>query len=90
QPAGGRRAGKKAIPQQAPPIDDPLGLGQPERATGLRYSAPSVDGDSAAATRGAAPSGGSAQQATGTATAPQGGANREARRRAARQAKKRR
>jgi len=49
-----------------------------------------VDGDSAAATRGAAPSGGSAQQATGTATAPQGGANREARRRAARQAKKRR
>src|SRR5699024_6456326 len=41
--ASGRRAGKKAIPQQTAPIDDPLGLGQPERATALRYSAPGVD-----------------------------------------------
>ena len=86
----GRRAGKKSIPQSAPKVEDPLGLGQPDRATTLRYSAPSVDGDSGSTVRSAASSDGSGQQ-SGAASAPAaGGANREARRRAAKAAKKRR
>ena len=87
---GGRRAGKKSIPQPAQQVEDPLGLGQPDRATTLRYSAPSVDGDSGNTVRSGAQASGSGQQATETTAPAGGGANREARRRAAKAAKKRR
>ncbi|WP_434080399.1 preprotein translocase subunit SecA [Sanguibacter sp. Z1732] len=60
---------------------DPLGLGVPQRPTGLRYSAPSADGDGATTvTTGGGQRGN--QQA-----APASGGNREQRRRAAKAAR---
>ncbi|MBZ2196383.1 preprotein translocase subunit SecA [Occultella gossypii] len=98
----GKRAGRKSIP--AKPVvaagatgadpDDPLGLGAPQRATNLRYSAPSEDGSMGSTVRAAQAGVTPAEQAAGTggANAAGGGgaANREQRRRAAKQAKKRR
>ncbi|SEE99124.1 preprotein translocase subunit SecA [Ruania alba] len=88
QGSGGRRAAPKSVPQApAAQAEDPLGLGAPQRATALQYSAPSTDGDGGTTVRGAnAPASdrGSASGGSG------GGANREARRRAAKAAKKRR
>ena len=89
----GKRVGKKSIPAQpVASADDPLGLGVPQRSTALQYSAPSVDGDAGSTAKEARsdgrpaagrPAGGAA---AGTAA---DGANREARRRAAKAAKKR-
>ncbi|TDE96090.1 preprotein translocase subunit SecA [Occultella glacieicola] len=99
----GKRAGRKAIPAKpaakasAPEADpdDPLGLGAPQRATNLRYSAPTEDGSMGSTVRAAQAGVTPAQQAAGTGGANAngaggGGANREQRRRAAKQAKKRR
>ncbi|CAM3575398.1 preprotein translocase subunit SecA [Occultella aeris] len=95
----GKRAGRKSIP--AKPVvatgadaDDPLGLGSPQRATNLRYSAPSEDGSMGSTVRAAQAGVTPAEQAAGTganaAAGAAGAANREQRRRAAKQAKKRR
>ncbi|WP_156201556.1 preprotein translocase subunit SecA [Actinotalea caeni] len=92
----GRRAGARAIPATArrpEAASDPLGLGGlPQRPAQLTYSAPSVDGD--AGTRVTGPGRAAAAKPAGGAgeggAAPAAGANREARRRAAKQAKKRR
>ncbi|UFU02175.1 preprotein translocase subunit SecA [Ruania suaedae] len=83
--ASGRRAGPKAVPSgsassgaPSATLEDPLGLGAPERAQALQYSAPSEDGSTVV--RG---------ESGAERPAPAGGGgNREARRRAAKAAKK--
>ena len=87
--ASGRRAGPKSAPAASAPtatVDDPLGLGAPERAQALQYSAPSEDGSTVV--RGP---GGSARPSPSTGGEQSSGSgNREQRRRAAKAAKKRR
>ncbi|PWD52143.1 preprotein translocase subunit SecA [Serinibacter arcticus] len=76
----------------APAIDD-LGLEAPARPTNLQYSAPSEDGSAfvTGSARGAArrPAAAAAASENGGAEAGEGSVNREERRRAAKQAKKR-
>lgn len=98
----GRRAGARSVPAKAAKAtapqqaaDDPLGLGGvPQRPGQLTYSAPSADGGTRVTGRGGASSGsggsgGSESSGSGSGSGGSGSGNREARRRAAKQAKKR-
>ncbi|QTE30286.1 preprotein translocase subunit SecA [Pengzhenrongella sicca] len=79
-PASGRRAAGTLVAK---------GLDGPDRSAPLQYSAPSVDGDAGGAVRVTANDGAAGDQAdAGTAAAA--AANREARRKAERQARKKR
>ncbi|MEE6282722.1 preprotein translocase subunit SecA [Georgenia sp. MJ170] len=86
--AGGKRVGAKSV--TANRLPQVVGLEEPQRPAALTYSAPSADGDAApqVRTEGAKGKAAGSGQAAAQGASSAGG-NREARRRAAKSAKKR-